>query len=212
MTEAKTTFITYLEQLGIGEIKPVIRQFEHYQQLLVRINESINLISRKMPADAYWTQHFLDSITIMECLDLSGAKVLDFGSGGGLPGIPLKLCVPSVDMTLLDSIGKKVRALQEMITELKLSETTAVCNRLEDYAALARRPSYDLILCRAVAMEERYVYPLRKLLKPRGKVIFYKAQNTEDIRDYSPELLHERQDDVLGTRRIFAVARDALKD
>ncbi|HNX37314.1 MAG TPA: 16S rRNA (guanine(527)-N(7))-methyltransferase RsmG [Candidatus Cloacimonadota bacterium] len=211
MKEQKNIFIKYLEQFKLPDPKRTLERFEQYHQLLADTNKLINLVSRKMPLEMYWTQHFLDSLTIMECLDLSGLSVLDFGSGGGLPGIPLKLCDPELEMTLLDSVGKKAKALKDIVTELKLSHTDVICSRLEDYAALARRPSYDLILCRAVAMEERYVYPLRKLLKPQGRVIFYKAQNLEDLSGFKTVTLLERKDDILGTRRIICVPRTELK-
>ena len=212
MIEQKSLFIKYLEQFNLPEPKRVLAHFEHYHKLLESTNKLINLVSRKMPSGAYWTQHFLDSITVVECVDLSGLTVLDFGSGGGLPGIPLKLMVPDLEITLLDSIAKKTKALSEIVSELKLSGVDVVCSRLEDYAALARRPSYDLILCRAVALEDRYVYPLRKLLKPQGRVIFYKAQNIDDISKMKNKLLLERQDDILGLRRIYSIDRVDLKD
>lgn len=212
MTEQKAIFIKYLEQFKLPEPKRTIGHFEHYHQLLESTNKLINLVSRKMPSGAYWTQHFLDSITVLECLDFSGLTVLDFGSGGGLPGLPLKLMVPDLEITLLDSIAKKTKALAEMVAELKLSGVDVVCSRLEDYAALARRPSYDLILCRAVALEPRYIYPLRKLLKPQGRVIFYKAQNIDDIKELKSKLLLERKDEILGLRRIFSIDRGDLKD
>ena len=212
MTEQKNLFLKYIEQFKLPEPKRTISQFEHYHNLLETTNKLINLVSRKMHPSTYWTQHYLDSITVLECVDLSGLSVLDFGTGAGLPGIPLKLMVPDIEITLLDSIAKKMKALGEIVSEMKLSGVDVVCSRLEDYAALARRPSYDIILCRAVALEDRYIYPLRKLLKPHGRVVFYKSQNIDDISKMKNKLLLERQDDILGLRRIYSIDRGDLKD
>lgn len=211
MTEQKAIFIKYLEQFKLPEPRKTIGHFELYHNLLESTNKVINLVSRKMPSAAYWTQHFLDSIMVLECLDLSGLTVLDFGSGGGLPGIPLKLMVPELQITLLDSIAKKTKALGEIVSEMKLTGVDVITSRLEDYAALARRPSYDLIFCRAVALEDRYIYPLRKLLKPSGRVVFYKAQNIDDISAQNAKLLLERKDDILGLRRIYSIDRAELR-
>ncbi len=83
-------------------------------------------------------------------------------------------------------------------------------SRLDDYAFLARRPSFDYILCRAVALEERYVPPLRRLLKPSGMVIFYKAQKLDDLEKLQCEILWEGSDPDLGTRRLIGIRQKNL--
>lgn len=206
----KQVFEEYLKEKRPENADVLMGQFEHYHKLLVSHNKNVNLISRKMPPDNYWVNHFLDSLSAMECLDLAGKTVLDFGTGGGLPGIPIKLMVPEVEMVLLDSINKKTKAISEMVEALKLPKTSVECARLEDYAYVARRPSFDYILCRAVALEERYHSPLRRLLKPSGKLIMYKSRNLDDLSGIRYEEIYKTKDEILGERRLISVAQRDL--
>lgn len=212
MIEQKQIFEDYLTQLELPEIPHLMGQFEHYHKLLVAQNRDVNLISRKMHPDNYWVQHFLDSLLAIECVDFIDQTVLDFGSGGGLPGIPIKLVVPDCEMVLLDSINKKVKAMTEMIQAMSLPKTSVECSRLEDYAFMPRRPSFDLILCRAVPLQERYYSPIRRLLKPSGHLLMYKSRNLDDLKGMRYEEILFRSDDILGQRRLIKIAqRDLMK-
>lgn len=209
MTPCKQRFEDYLAQ-HFGDNPRLIQRFEHYHQLLHAANRNVNLVSRNLQPDKYWLQHFLDSLLALECLDLQSKIVLDFGTGGGLPGIPLKLAVPGFSLTLLDSVQKKTRVLHDMVTELGLSDTNVETARLEDYAFVARRPSFDFVLCRAVALEERYVPPLRRLLKPGGMAVFYKAQKLDDLTSLNHEILWELNDPDLGLRKLIGIKQKDL--
>jgi 16S rRNA (guanine527-N7)-methyltransferase len=210
MNETKQRFESYLQELKVENIPQLMGKFEHYFQLLSTANRDVNLVSRNIPLDRYWIQHFLDSLLALECLDFVDKTVLDFGSGGGLPGIPIKLVVPQCTMVMLDSVQKKTNAVQEFITALALPDTSVVSSRLEDYAFQARRPSFDFVICRAVALEERYLAPLRRLLKPSGMAIFYKAQKLSDLEKLKLEVLLEKTDPDLGMRRIIGVKQRNL--
>ena len=97
---------TFLEEKS-RNVDAVMDSLYRYFNLLCKANKNVNLISRKTPIQDYWTVHFLDSI-IPTCLfDFAGKKILDLGTGGGLPGIPLKMLYPTSEMYLLDSIQKK---------------------------------------------------------------------------------------------------------
>jgi 16S rRNA (guanine527-N7)-methyltransferase len=205
LSPEKKEFALFLEELGLPE--ELLGRFEAYHKLLEEQNRVVNLVSRAEDKEKWWTKHFLDSLLLLKCLDLTGKKALDFGSGAGLPGIPLKLAVPDVRITLLDSIGKKARALQTMTEELGLDKVHVVNARLEDFAT--QGIGYDLILCRAVKMEERYRQPLYRLLNKGGKVIFYKAIQSSDLDEYRPKLLLRQQYDW-GSRSLWEVARKAL--
>lgn len=167
----------------------------------------VNLISRAEPSVKWWTKHFLDSLMPLKCLDINGQKALDFGSGAGLPGIPLKLATRDLKITLLDSIGKKARAMQAMTHALGLEQALVVNARLEDHATSNYR--YDLIFCRAVKMEERYRQALYRLLNKGGRVIYYKALDSSDLTEYQPKLLIEERFSW-GFRSLWEVKRKAL--
>lgn len=212
MIDEKKVFEDYLTQLNLQDIPRLMGQFEHYHKLLVTQNRDVNLVSRKMHPDSYWVQHFLDSLMVIECVDFIDKTVLDFGSGGGLPGIPIKLVVPDCEMVLLDSINKKTKALTEMIQAMSLPRISVECSRLEDYAFTPRRPSFDLILCRAVPLQERYYSPIRRLLKPSGHLVMYKSRTLDDLKDIRYEEILLRTDDILGQRRLVKIAqRDLMK-
>ncbi|PKN71958.1 MAG: 16S rRNA (guanine(527)-N(7))-methyltransferase RsmG [Candidatus Cloacimonetes bacterium HGW-Cloacimonetes-3] len=210
MTEPKKRFEAYLKERDFADIPQLMGRFEHYFQLLSTTNRVVNLVSRNIPLERYWVQHFLDSLLALECLDLTDKTVLDFGSGGGIPGIPLKLIVPQCTLVMLDSVQKKTHAMQEFVEALSLPDTSVVCSRLEDYAFTAGRPSYDYIVCRAVALEERYLAPLRRLLKSSGMVIFYKSQKLKDLENLKHEILLETTDPDLGLRRIVGIKQRDL--
>ena len=130
-----------------------------YVQLLLEWNEKINLISRR-DVQNVWVSHILHSISPLLVLRLdSQASVLDLGSGGGLPGIPIKIINPSLRVILLDSTQKKIIALQEIIQKLSLSDVEAVWGRAEEVGPSTKhRGKYDYVVARAVA-------PLKDLVK-----------------------------------------------
>ncbi|KAF5043143.1 Ribosomal RNA small subunit methyltransferase G [anaerobic digester metagenome] len=212
MNQQKQVFEDYLTSRDFERIPHLIGVFEHYQKLLSDSNKVVNLISRRMPVENYWLQHFLDSLLVTEIVDFEGLTVLDFGTGGGLPGIPVKIVQENCEMILLDSTQKKCHAVQEMVEALSLGNTGVVCARVEDYAFMARRPSFDVILCRAVALEERYVAPLRRLLKPSGRLVIYKSRALDDLAGIKYDLLLEKDNEHIGLRRLIAIAqRDLMK-
>lgn len=208
MSADRHIFMDFLAELGIDSHLELMERFELYHRLLAEQNALVNLISRASDPAQWWTKHFLDSLMPLKVLDLSEQTLLDFGSGGGLPGIPLKLVRPRLKLSLLDSVGKKARAMELMASGLELKGMRVINARLEDHAASDQR--YELILCRAVKMEERYRRPLWKLLVPGGKVIFYKALDASDLDGLKPELLFS-QDFSWGSRSLLSVERDSLK-
>lgn len=207
MNGCMAAFSSFLEELKLQEPGQLLSRFEAFHALLLEMNARLNLFSRSTPDEELWTKHFLDSLLPLKCLELTDKKVLDFGTGGGLPGIPLKLAVPSCRMVLLDSVLKKTLVVQEMVEKLELADCEVIWKRLEDYALKAS--GFDLILCRAVRLEERYLQPLTRLLAPAGRVVFYKAQELSDIAAFQPEKLFEADLDY-GHRAVYTLGRDQL--
>ena len=143
-------------------------QIEKYQRLveLYRLwNEKINVISRK-DIDHLYLKHILHSLAIARYITFtSGTRILDIGTGGGFPGIPLAILFPETEFLLVDSIAKKIKVVHEVIRELGLSNTKALQIRAENV-----KGTFDFIVSRAVA-------PLPVMLEWVGKKIKKEKQN-----------------------------------
>ena len=136
-----------LSQLGLDDSgTPSLLR---YGELLLEKNKVMNLTAITEPQDVA-TLHFLDSAALLTLADLKGKSVVDVGTGAGLPGMPLKILEPSIRMTLLDSLGKRITFLQEVCNELGLQNVQCVHARAEEFAE-AHRQSFDFAVSRAVA-------------------------------------------------------------
>lgn len=135
-------------------------QFEKLLPLYKEWNEKINVISRK-DMDNFYERHVLHSLSIAKFASFpSETKVLDFGTGGGFPGIPLAIYFPEVTFHLVDSIGKKITVVKEIVKELGLKNVTAEKQRVEEV-----KSKYDFITCRAVTELSTIIKWTRNLLK-----------------------------------------------
>lgn len=120
-----------------------------YAELLLEKNKVMNLTAITDPEDVA-SLHFLDSAALLTLADLKDKTVVDVGTGAGFPGMPLKILEPSIRMTLLDSLGKRITFLQEVCNELGLQNVQCVHARAEEFAA-EHRQSFDFAVSRAVA-------------------------------------------------------------
>ena len=139
-------------------------------------NDKINLISRK-DMDLFYERHVLHSLAIAKIMKFrSGTRVMDAGTGGGFPGIPLAILFPEVSFHLVDSIGKKIKVVKKVSNSLKLENVTAVQARVETI-----RGSFDFIICRAVTrMSTFYDWVYRTIDKttsnePGNGILFLKG-------------------------------------
>ncbi len=124
-----------------------IEQFRQLEGLYKEWNEKINVISRK-DIDALYEKHVLHSLAIaVLCTFDKGAQVVDIGTGGGFPGIPLAIFFPEVQFTLVDSIGKKIKVVQEVAAAIGLKNVTAIHGRVEEI----KGKTFDYAVSRAVA-------------------------------------------------------------
>ena len=123
------------------------QQLEALEGLYKEWNEKINVISRK-DIDQLYTKHVLHSLAIAAiCPFLPGMRIVDIGTGGGFPGIPLAILYPEVDFLLVDSIGKKIKVVREVAEALGLKNVRAVHSRIEDIP----EKDFDFVVSRAVA-------------------------------------------------------------
>lgn len=129
-----------------------LTQLETFAAQLLDWNQKINLISRR-DEENFWHNHLLHCLSLLFKVEIPiGSQVLDLGTGGGLPGIPLKIARPDLTFTLLDSTQKKINVVKDLINSLGLSGATAVWGRAEDInKAREHNHRYDIVLARAVA-------------------------------------------------------------
>ena len=120
-----------------------------YADLLVEKNKVMNLTAITEPADIA-RLHFLDSAALLTIADFKEKTVADVGTGAGFPGVPLRIIEPSMHLTLLDALNKRVEFLKEVCGDLGLADVECVHARAEEFAA-DRRESFDLVTSRAVA-------------------------------------------------------------
>ena len=138
--------------------------------LIEKWNKAFNLTAIR-DQDEILRLHILDSLTVLPFI--TGEKIIDVGTGAGLPGIPLAIFMPSVQFTLLDSNSKKTRFVQQAILELKLKNVEVVHGRVEN---LARNGEYDAVLSRAFASLSDIMHLTDYLLQPEGVLIAMKGQ------------------------------------
>ncbi|WP_138494315.1 16S rRNA (guanine(527)-N(7))-methyltransferase RsmG [Paenibacillus pinistramenti] len=152
MDQVQAQFTGLLEEKGIKLNEQQLEQFEAYFRELVSWNEKMNLTGITEREEVY-IKHFYDSLSLAFYVNIEGVGSLaDIGSGAGFPGIPLKIAFPHLELTIVDSLNKRIQFLQHVANELKLEKVKLVHGRAED---LARQPgfrdSYDLVTARAVA-------------------------------------------------------------
>lgn len=141
-----------LEELGVTLSPEQKQQFDDYYSILVEWNKVMNLTGITEYEEVN-EKHFLDSLAIVKVQDMDTvSRVIDIGTGAGFPGVPLKIAFPHLKVTLLDSLNKRIRFLNEVITKLGLWDIETIHGRAEDFARQKDyRECYDLCVSRAVA-------------------------------------------------------------
>ena len=162
-----------------------IEQFQTYYEMLIETNKVMNLTAIT-ELDEVITKHFVDSLALAQvypeiCDDSKTMKVLDLGTGAGFPGIPLKIAFPHLNITLMDSLNKRVKFLQSVIDGLELCDIKAIYGRAEEAAKnKIYREQFDLCVSRAVAnlaTLSEYCIPF---IKVGGRFIPYKSAEIEE--------------------------------
>ncbi|TCK86785.1 16S rRNA m(7)G-527 methyltransferase [Natranaerovirga hydrolytica] len=170
----------FIEWLEIEVQEGYKEKFLQYYTLLIEWNEKINLTTIT-DFDDVIIKHFVDSLLIYKVFDLTNERIIDIGTGAGFPGIPLKIVNPNLNITLVDSLKKRVNFLDEVIEKLDLTNITAIHGRAEDLGNnVVHREQYDLCVSRAVAnlaILSEYCIPL---VKNKGAFISYKSSKIEE--------------------------------
>lgn len=195
-------FYQLLNQQGIELTDRQKDQFERYFELLVEWNEKINLTAITEKNEVY-LKHFYDSIApvLQGLIDNQELKLLDIGAGAGFPSLPMKIICPQLDVTIIDSLNKRINFLKLLAEELGLDKVHFYHGRAEDFAQdKTFRAQFDLVTARAVARMQVLSELTIPYLKVGGKLLALKASN-------APEELEEAKN---ALSLLFSKVQDNL--
>ncbi|MGK7377252.1 16S rRNA (guanine(527)-N(7))-methyltransferase RsmG [Planococcus sp. 1R117A] len=179
-----------LSEKGIELSELQMDQFQIYFKELVEWNEKMNLTAITDQPSVY-LKHFFDSISAAFYLDFTKPlKVCDVGAGAGFPSIPLKICFPHIEVTIVDSLNKRIQFLTHLSDKLNLSNVQFIHSRAEDFGQSKHRESYDLVTARAVARLSVLAELCVPLVKNGGIFAAMKAASAPDeLKDAEKALL-----------------------
>lgn len=160
-------------ELGLALSKDRIDTLLSFIELIAKWNKAYNLTAIKSQSDMV-VLHLLDSLTVIPYLQ--GNQIADIGTGGGLPGIPLAICLPELSFTLLDSNAKKTRFVRQAVLELKLGNVEVIHSRVEDF--VPAQP-FETVITRAFAELTDIVRLTRHLLNENGLLLAMKGQSSQ---------------------------------
>jgi len=174
-------FIKAIEALNINYDEKQLNELETYYNYLIEYNRHTNLTAI-IEKEAVYLKHFYDSLTLVKAIDFSNViNIIDIGSGAGFPGIVLKIFFPHLDITILDSNGKKTTFISHLVETLNLKNITVVNARAEDYAK-DKLNSFDLCVSRAVAYIDIICELSFPFIKKDGKVVLMKGNISNEMK------------------------------
>lgn len=172
----KEEFINELKKINIEITEEQLQKLDKFYKLLLEWNEKINL-TRIVEEKEVYLKHFYDSLTLTKVVNLEEKETLcDVGTGAGFPGIVVKIMYPHLNITLIDSLQKRVNYLNEIIKELELDKIKAIHTRGEDY-----EETFDIVTSRAVANIEKLVNYTMHLLNKNGVLIAMKGNIENEL-------------------------------
>ena len=197
----------YFPNLSQDQLEKFMRLIPIYKDW----NSKVNLISRR-DIENLFTNHILHSLSIVNIIEFeSSTSVLDVGTGGGFPGIPLAIFFPNVKFTLLDSIGKKIKVVESVSKDLSLSNVTAINDRVENHF-----DKYDFILSRAVAKMDKFYSLVNKNFNsksineiPNGIISLKGGDLKDELKDFKEKKIFDISefftDDFFKTKRVVYI-------
>jgi 16S rRNA (guanine527-N7)-methyltransferase len=192
-----------VSELGAFSIDaPTEALLHRFLERLLETNRSFNLTAITDPAEA-WTKHVLDSLTLLQDLRelAAGSRVIDVGSGGGLPALPLAIALPALQFTLLEATAKKARFLENTARELSLRNVSVVCDRAESYGNGPERERFDATTSRAVSRLPVLLELTLPLIKVGGLSLSIKGEQAADEVKEAANALQVLRATVEDTRR-----------
>lgn len=185
MSHDFSTLINNCKKWNIVLTEKQIKQFDQYYDLLVEWNSFMNLTAIT-EFDEVCQKHFLDSLSIVKAypdhyFEKNTFQFIDIGTGAGFPSIPIKIVFPNLKFTLVDSLYKRIKFLNEVVDQLQLSDCTAVHGRAEDLAKNSSyREQYDFCVSRAVANLSTLCEYCMPYVKVGGRFVSYKSEKIKE--------------------------------
>lgn len=209
--EFNDKIVEYSKALNISLSEKQTENFYQYMELLLEWNEKINLTAITEPNDII-LKHFIDSITINKYIE-KNAKVLDIGTGAGFPGIPEKIIRYDLNVTLADSLNKRIIFLKDVIEKLKLDNIDAIHGRAEELANnKIYREIFDVVTSRAVAPLNILLEYMLPFVKLNGICICMKGSNIEEEIMMSKKALKELGGEIVKTDKFELPNTDILRN
>lgn len=169
-----------------------IKQLYDYMKNILKWNEVINLTAIK-DENEFIMKHFIDSLTILKYIN-ENSKMIDIGTGAGFPGMPVKIVKPNLDITLVDSVNKKINVLKDIAEKMSIQKINLIHSRIEDIANQKEyREQFDYVTSRALSNITTLSEYMLPFLKINGKAICMKGPNFEEELENSKKAI-----DLLG--------------
>ena len=194
-------FIKEVEALGLNVTEEKLEQLDIIYNTLVETNKTMNLTRITEKEDVY-LKHFYDSLTLAKVYDLSKVNTLcDIGTGAGFPGLVLKIFYPNLEITLVDSLLKRVKYLNSLIDKLELTGIKAYHNRAEDI--IKENKKFDIVTARAVSALPKLLLWTMPLVNKNGSFLAMKGNVTEEL-ELSKDIL-KKHNWYINNKEIFTL-------
>ncbi len=210
----QNNFIKELKKINIELSEEQLNQLEKYYELLIEWNEKINLtnITEK---DQVYLKHFYDSLTLAiiskDIINFNdNIKICDVGTGAGFPGMVLKIVFPNLEVTLVDSLNKRINFLNEIIKELNLKNIKAIHVRAEEFAK-DKREYFDVVTARAVSQLSVLCEYCIPMVKVNGYFVAMKSNVEEEI-NKSKNILEKLDSNIETIKELYLPYENSLRN